>query len=64
MTLKEERTRNVYKLTESIIVGDASVTTEKEDTTRLWHMRLEHERARSSSPTQKDCSTRYQILQT
>ena len=33
MILKGERTVNLYKLTESIIIGDASVATEKEDTT-------------------------------
>ena len=32
----------MYKLTGSIIVGDASVSIEKEDTIRLWRMRLEH----------------------
>ena len=32
--LKGERT-NLYKLTGSIIIGDASAATEKEDTTRL-----------------------------
>ena len=42
MTLKGERTANLYKLTGSIIIGDASVATEKKDTTRLWHMRLGH----------------------
>ena len=40
--LKGERTANLYKLTRSIIVGDASTTTEKEDTIILWHMRLGH----------------------
>jgi len=40
--LKEEQTTNLYKLTESIIIVDASAATEKEDTTRLWHMRLGH----------------------
>jgi len=33
-------------LTESIIIGDASFVTEKEDTTRLLHMRLGHMRER------------------
>jgi len=42
MILKEERTSNLYKLTGSIIIGDTSATTENEDTTRLWHMRLGH----------------------
>jgi len=41
MILKGEQTANLYKLTGSIIIGDASATTE-EDTTRLWHMRLGH----------------------
>ena len=40
--LKRERTANLYKLTGSIIIGDASAATEKENTTRLWHMRLGH----------------------
>ena len=40
--LKGEPTANLYKMTGSIIVGDASATTEKDDTTRLWHMRLGH----------------------
>ena len=40
--LKGERATNLYKLTESIIVGDASAVTEKEDTTRLWRMRFGH----------------------
>ena len=34
--------RNFYKLTECIIIGDASAAIEKEDTTRLWHMCLGH----------------------
>ena len=42
MILKGEQSANLYKLTESIIVGDASVVTAKENTTRLWHMRLGH----------------------
>jgi len=42
MILKEEQTTNLYKLTESIIVGDASITIEKEDTIKLWHMCLGH----------------------
>ena len=29
-------------MTGSIIVGDVSVSREKEDTTRCWHMRLGH----------------------
>jgi len=64
MILKGEQTTNLYKLIGSIIVGDATTAIEKEDTSRLWHMHLEHERTRSSSPTQKECSTRYYILQT
>jgi len=33
--LKEEQTTNLYKLTGSVIIGDASAATKKEDTTRL-----------------------------
>jgi len=33
--LKGEQTTNLYKLIGSIIVGDASAATKKEDTTRL-----------------------------
>ena len=40
--LKGERIANLYKLTVSIIIGDASAATEKEDTTRLWHIYLGH----------------------
>ena len=40
MILKGERIANLYKLTESIIISDALAAKEKEDTTRLWHMRL------------------------
>jgi len=32
----------LYKLIGSFIIGDTSATNEKEDTTRLWHMRLGH----------------------
>ena len=39
--LKAERTMNLYKVIRSVVLGDASVATEK-DTTRLWHMRLGH----------------------
>jgi len=39
MILKGERMVNLYKMIRSVIIGNASVTTEK-DTTRLWHMRL------------------------
>jgi len=40
MILKGERATNLCKLKEDIIFGDASSVTEKEDTTKLWHMRL------------------------
>ena len=40
--LKGERAANLYKLTGSIIVGDASAATEKEDTIRLYHMDFKH----------------------
>ena len=40
--LKGERSTNLYKMIESIIVGDASAATEKEDTIRLWHICLGH----------------------
>ena len=40
--LKGERTINLYKLIGSIVIGDTSAVTEKEDTTRLWRMRLGH----------------------
>jgi len=40
MILKGERIANLYKLTGSIIIGDASAATEKEDTTRRWHICL------------------------
>ena len=42
--LKGEQTTDLYKLTGSIIIGDASATTEKEDTIRRWDMRLGHMR--------------------
>ena len=42
MILKGEHIAKLCKLTGSIIVGDASAATEKEDTTRRWHMRLSH----------------------
>jgi len=35
MILKSEQITNLYKLTGTIIIGDASVATEKEDTIRL-----------------------------
>jgi len=40
--LQRERIANLYKLTGSIIIGDASAATEKEDTTKLWLMCLRH----------------------
>jgi len=40
--LKVECTANLYKVIGSVLIGDASVVTEKEDTIKLWHMRLEH----------------------
>jgi len=40
--LKEERTANMYKIIGSVIVGGASATMKKEDTTRLWHLRFGH----------------------
>ena len=42
MILKEEQIENLYKLIGSIIIGDASTATEKEDNIRVWHMRLGH----------------------
>ena len=42
MILKGEQTTNLYKLTRSIIIGDASAGTQKENTIRFWHMRLGH----------------------
>ena len=42
MILKGERTANLYKTIGSIIINDSSAATEKEDTTRLYHMRLGH----------------------
>ena len=42
MILKGEQTANLYKLIGSITVDEASTAIEKENTTRLWHMRLEH----------------------
>ena len=35
MILKGERITNLYKLIGSIVIGDASAATEKEDTTKL-----------------------------
>jgi len=35
MILTGERTINLYKLTESIIISDTSAATEKEDTTKF-----------------------------
>ena len=40
--LKGERPANLYKMIGIVIVGDASATTEKNDTTRFWHMCLAH----------------------
>jgi len=58
MILKGEQTTNLYKMTESIIIGDASATMEKKDTTMfLVHASWTHERARFSNPTQQRCST-------
>jgi len=42
MVIKAELIVNLYKIIESVVIGDASVVTEKEDTIRLWHMRLGH----------------------
>ena len=42
MILKREQIVNLYKMKRSIIVGDASSATTKEDTIRLWHTRLGH----------------------
>ena len=56
--LKGERTTNLYKLTGSIIIGDASAAAiEKEDTTRLWHVRLDLQtlHKRSNLPGIKYC---------
>ena len=33
--LKGERTTNLYKVIESVVIGDASVATKKENTTRI-----------------------------
>ena len=40
--LRGERNAKLYKMTGSIIVGDASAATEKDGTIRLWHMCLGH----------------------
>jgi len=48
--LKGEHIANLYKMEGSITVGDASAATEKENTTRFWHMHLGHMSERS--PTQ------------
>ena len=42
MILKTESIANLYKVIESMVIGDSSITTEEEDTTRLWHMRLRY----------------------
>ena len=39
MVLKVGRMVNLYKVIESVVIDDASVT-EKKDATRLWHMLL------------------------
>ena len=39
---KEDRTVNFYNVIRSVEIGDASVAKEKDDTTRLWDMRLRH----------------------
>jgi len=53
MIIKGERSTNLHKMIESVIVSDASVAIKKEDTTRLWHMHFIQERVRSSNPAQK-----------
>jgi len=40
--LKGERIVNLYKMIGSVIVGDPSAATKKEDSKRLWHMRFGH----------------------
>ena len=42
MIFKGDRTTNLYKMIESVIVSDTSAATKKDDTTRLWHTRLGH----------------------
>ena len=42
MILKGECTINLYKMIGSSIISDTSVAIEKEDATKLWHMRLGH----------------------
>ena len=44
--LKTERTMNLYRVIESVVIGDSSIATEKENTTSFLHMRLEHMRER------------------
>ena len=56
MIVKGERIANLYKLTGSIIIGDASIATDKEDTTRLWHMRLGHTSERDLEALPKKCA--------
>ena len=63
MILKREQTTIFYKVTRSIIVGDALAATEKEDIIRFWHMRLWHMSERGLQALQKECSTIYPILQ-
>ena len=40
--LKAERMENLYKVIESVIIGDAFVATKKENIVRIWHMRFGH----------------------
>jgi len=62
--LKGERTAKLYKIIESAIVGDATVAADKEDTTKLWHMRLGCMSERGLQVLhKKGCYTRYQISQ-
>ena len=42
--LKGEYMMNLYRVIRRVVIGDAFVTTEKEDTSRLWHMHLGHMR--------------------
>ena len=59
--LKTERTANLYKVIKSMVIGDASVATEKEDITRLWHICLGHMRKVFKPYTAKEF---YQVLST
>jgi len=40
--LKAERTVNLHKVIESVVIGDAFVATKKENIVRIWHMRFGH----------------------